>query len=103
MEAPIFIGFRQLPIARWTATPLYYLEFRQPDEVVRLARPLKVTLERRDPTREEEREAAMEDFRVVEVSDAEGNARRRDIVNLRLQTLKSEAGYWLDTGVLALA
>jgi hypothetical protein len=45
----------------------------------------------------------MEDFRVVEVSDAEGNARRRDIVNLRLQTLKSEAGYWLDTGVLALA
>jgi len=103
MEAPIFIGFRQLPIARWTATPLYYLEFRNPDEVARIPRPLKVTLERRDPTREEEREAAMEDFRVVEVSDAEGNARRRDIVNLRLQTLKSEAGYWLDTGVLALA
>jgi hypothetical protein len=103
MEAPIFIGFRQLPIARWTATPLYYLEFRHPDEISRLARPLKVTLERRDAAREEEREAAMEDFRVVEVSDAEGNARRRDIVNLRLQTLKSEAGYWLDTGVLALA
>lgn len=99
---PIFIGFRQLPIARWTATPLYYLEFRNPEEVSRLPRPLKVTLERQESEREEEREVSLEDFRVREVVDAEGEARRRDLVVLRLQTLKAEAGYWLDTGVLSL-
>ncbi len=102
MESAIFIGFRQLPIARWTATPLYYLEFRNPDELPRLPRPLKVTLERQDPKREEDREASLEDFRISEVIDAEGNDRRRS-VTLRLQTLKSEAGYWLDTGVLRLS
>ncbi len=101
--APIFLGFRQLPIARWTATPLYYLEFRNPEEASRLPRPLKVTLERRDARREEDREASLEDFRVVEVVDAEGGPRRNTVVNLRLQTLKSEAGYWLDTGVLAVS
>jgi hypothetical protein len=101
--APIFLGFRQLPIARWTATPLYYLEFRNPEEASRLPRPLKVTLERRDARREEDREASLEDFRVVEVLDAEGGPRRNTVVNLRLQTLKSEAGYWLDTGVLAVS
>lgn len=100
--APIFIGFRQLPIARWTATPLYYLEFRNPEEASRMPRPLRVTLERRDPKREEDREVSMEDFRVVEVADAEGGPRRNTVVNLRLQTLKSEAGYWLDTGVLVV-
>jgi hypothetical protein len=101
--APIFLGFRQLPIARWTATPLYYLEFRNPEEASRLPRPLKVTLERRDARREEDREASLEDFRVVEVVDAEGGPRRNTVVNLRPQTLKSEAGYWLDTGVLAVS
>lgn len=102
MESAIFIGFRQLPIARWTATPLYYLEFTRPDDIARLARPLKVTLERQDAKRGEDPEVSMEDFKITEAVDAEGTNARR-YVNLRLQTLKSEAGYWLDTGVLRLS
>ena len=34
-----------LPIARWTATPLYMMEFRNPDTVPRLALPLRVSVE----------------------------------------------------------
>jgi hypothetical protein len=33
--APTFLGFRQLPIERWPASPLYALEFANPDSVPR--------------------------------------------------------------------
>ena len=98
--APTFVGFRQLPVERWTATPLYYLEFDNPQQASRLQLPLTVTLERADP--DEGDEARKEDFKIVEIEDAEGDTKPPSIVSLRLQTLKSEAGYWLDTGILAL-
>ena len=34
--APTFVGFRQLALERWTATPLYYLEFLDPQRASRL-------------------------------------------------------------------
>ena len=98
--APTFVGFRQLPVERWTATPLYYLEFDNPQQASKLNLPLTVTLERADP--DEGDEARKEDFKIVEIEDAEGDTKPPSIVSLRLQTLKSEAGYWLDTGILAL-
>ena len=98
--APSFIGFRQLPVERWTATPLYYLELTNPQSASRLALPLTVMLERAEV--DEGDEARKEDFKVVEVEDADGEARPKSLLQLRLQTLKSEAGYWLDTGILTL-
>ena len=98
--APTFVGFRQLPVERWTATPLYYLEFDNPQQASKLQLPLTVTLERADP--DEGDEARKEDFKIVEIEDAEGDTKPPSVVSLRLQTLKSEAGYWLDTGILAL-
>jgi hypothetical protein len=102
--APTFLGFRQLPIERWPATPLYALEFANPESVPRMALPLRVKIRRADmdpdaPGQEEKRE----DFRVEEIEDAEGTALRRTDVEIRLQTMKSEAGYWRDTGVVGLA
>ena len=98
--APMFIGFRQLPIERWPATPLYHLEFANPASAARMRLPLTVTLER--AAAEEGQEERREDFRVLEIEDAEGSTMRPTDVVLRLQTLKSEAGYWLDTGILAV-
>ncbi|MDD3445821.1 MAG: virulence factor SrfB, partial [Zavarzinia sp.] len=95
--APIFIGFRQLDLERWPATPLYYLEFANPAAAVGLPLPLKVTLERGEV--DADHMDRWEEFRITEVEDAEGNS-RRSLVSLRLQTLKAAQGYWRDTGVL---
>lgn len=97
--APIFIGFRQLDLERWPATPLYYLEFTNPSAAAGLALPLKVTLERAEV--DAEHMERWEEFKITEVEDAEGNS-RRSLVSLRLQTLKAAQGYWRDTGVLSV-
>ena len=98
--APMFIGFRQLPIERWPATPLYHLELANPATAQRMRLPLTVTLERAE--RMDDDDDASEDFTVAEIEDSEGTALRTSDIVLRLQTLKSQAGYWLDTGILAV-
>ena len=94
---PTTLGFRQLPLERWPAAPLYVLEYANPATASRLKLPLKITIERADA---EDDEAKREDFRVSEVQDAEGTSLRGSDVAMRLQTLKSLSGYWLDTGVV---
>lgn len=98
MRAPAAIGFRQLPLERWPATPLYVLEFANPSAVARMSPPLFVTLERAEP--DDEDESRKEDFRVAEVVDNDGASLRPGDVVLRLQTMRSAGGYWLDTGVV---
>ncbi len=95
---PTTIGFRQLPLERWPATPLYVIEHANPASAARLKLPLQVTIERAEA--EEGDESRREDFRITEIQDAEGTSLRRSDVNMRLQTLKSLSGYWLDTGVV---
>ena len=60
-------------------------------------------LKRRDPKNEAD-EAAVEDFSVDEVLDAEGGGVSHRPVLLRLQTMpmdqEATGGYWLDTGVI---
>ncbi|WP_306114443.1 MULTISPECIES: virulence factor SrfB [unclassified Roseovarius] len=106
MESSTFIGFRQLPIARWQGSPLYHVHFADPDKLAQIKLPLKVTFERNDNTREGEEEHAMEDFRVVSVDQADGEGMSPKAVVCRLQTMvienQAEAGYWLDTGVLQM-
>ena len=43
------IGFRQLPIERWTATPLYVMEFANPDNAKSFDLPLRVKVRRAQP------------------------------------------------------
>jgi hypothetical protein len=97
--SPISIGFRQLPLERWPATSLYYLDFKDAESANRMQRPLTATLERIDPDAEDE--AAKEDFVITAVEDAEGATMRTSDVVLRLQTMKTADGYWLDTGALS--
>lgn len=92
--APTFIGFRQLNAERWPATPLYRVDFGNPDNAKKLALPLKVTLER-------VMDDSDEDFRVAEVSDSNGDSLGPKAINLRLQTLRREYGYWIDTGIFS--
>ncbi len=97
------LGFRQLPIARWTATPLYLMEFANPDDAHRMDLPLTVTVARReiDPDGADA-EMQRESFVVDEVVDASGATQRSEDVRLRLQTIDDQDGYWRDTGRLAI-
>ena len=103
LASPTFLGFRQLPIPRWRASPLYFVGFARPDNLGKVALPLTVTFVRAEPTEGKEQQA-MEDFSVDDVVDASGESLGRSAVRYRLQTMlienQTEAGYWLDTGVL---
>jgi len=97
------IGFRQLPIERWTSTALYQLEFSDPDSARGLALPLTVKVRRRETDPEKASyEADRERFVIEEISDANGAPRPPKSLRLRLQTMDDEAGYWRDTGRLNL-
>jgi hypothetical protein len=92
------IGYRQLAAARWTAAPLYVLDFA--DESARRAvydqgAVLKVRLERM-------RGAKASRFRVAGVEVEGGRSVSRNSVVLKLNTLSSigfdQDSYWLDSG-----
>lgn len=108
-NAPMFLGFRQLPIERWPASRLYLLEFGNPDNVPRLNLPLTLTIQRADNIPESagsstasgpDSEEFREEFRIVQILDAEGDRQIETLVTMRLQTELSELGYWRDTGAL---
>ena len=95
--APVFLGFRQLAVERWPATPLYLIRFAQQQDARARSLPLKVTLER---STEENVDL---DFTIAGVTDADGNQQPNGVVQLKLQTLKDEYGYWLDTGIFSVS
>ncbi|HOB60811.1 MAG TPA: virulence factor SrfB [Candidatus Competibacteraceae bacterium] len=95
--APVFLGFRQLGVERWPATPLYRITFAHPQDARAKALPLKVVLERSTD------ENVDLDFKVSDVADANGNQQPGGVVQLKLQTLKDEYGYWLDTGIFSIS
>jgi len=109
MYTPVYLGARQLPLERWTTTPLYRLDFASQSAQARA--PLKVTFERTefdgDPDNETSesvlrREAMREAFVVTEVEDSEGTSMKTGEVDLRLHTLGFEDEYWIDTGLFRL-
>ncbi len=105
LGASTLLGFRQMPIERWTAQPLYALELTDPKSNRPL--PLKVTVRRMDDrfaseTEEDAEGLVREMFLVEEVADANGDDAGARSVRLQLQTMERGEGYWRDTGNLEL-
>lgn len=106
MFTPMYIGSRQLPLERWTTTPLYRLDFTQAAQGQK--RPFMLTLAQaeydEDDNGEEtsdsnlRREALREAFSITEINDANGDPMRETDVTLRLHTLGFDDSYWLDSG-----
>ncbi len=94
-SGPMFVGFRQLGVERWPATPLFRLDFKDPDRARYLALPLTITLGL--IPRDEDRTFKV--FDVQDIEDAEGNSRPVSEVQFSLQTLPDRNGHWKDTGV----
>ena len=110
-QSVTMIGFRQLPLERWTATPLYIMEFANPDNARSFDLPLKVKVRRErpkgpargGPNREVEDPdfEQRETFVIDEVADRDGAPQPNAVVRLRLQTTDTQEGYWRDTGRLS--
>lgn len=110
MYSPVHIGTRQLPLERWTTTPLYRLDFVDTAAQGREL-PAKVELSREEfsddggETSEEKllRESMREAFKIEFIEDAGGAPMKPKVdVDLKLHTLGFEDEYWLDTGVFRI-
>ena len=107
-EAPLFIGFRQLEAERWPATPFYRLGFADQQAIAnaRGRLPYQVTVSFTSGPRNDAASGSAEldegEFKIEEVSAADGAPVRREDLTLRLQTLGNHEGYWLDTGIFSM-
>ncbi|MBQ7585165.1 MAG: virulence factor SrfB [Desulfovibrionaceae bacterium] len=105
---PIAVGFRQLEVERWTTTRFYLLEFASSEAWHKYAPvlPLKVTLELRVSGDEENLGSKNQDkrdegeFSIVEILNNQGLAVPLNTLQIRLQTLPLDEGFWLDTGIV---
>lgn len=107
--APIFIGFRQLPLERWKATPFYSVCFASQeakDEARMRGVPYEVSLtyQRRSVTPRSAGEGVDElfdegVFKIDAITAADGSSVRTNALLLELKTIRDDQGYWLDTGL----
>jgi hypothetical protein len=106
-DAPMRIGFRQLPFKRWTASPLYKLSLPSGE---RARPPVTVTLRRgasdddvgfEEINKFQKAEAQKEEIQIVEAWDANSSSLTK-IMQLSFDTMGADDGYWLDTGILGI-
>lgn len=106
LYSPVYIGSRQLPLERWTTTPLYRLDFADTGSATRPL-PIRVELRKTDfddsdgDSSEDKlrRESMREAFEIDQIEDGEGGAMKKSEVVLKLHTLGFKDEYWIDTGV----
>ena len=108
--APMPLGFRQLPIERWVATPMYRIKPIAHSSFHAIQKPVTIVLERELPEDEKAdyenrnfsaNEAQKEELRIVEATARDGANVTRSF-GLFLDTLASEEVYWLDSGILSV-
>ncbi len=116
-HAPIFLGYRQLPFERWTASRLYRLQLESGETTQNFKLPIRVTLRREKPEEytpdeSEPETVALRNYVINEamkeeltIEDAEAvNGPAKAYIHLSLETISTtEDGYWLDTGILFLS
>ena len=105
-RGPMPLGFRQLPVAWWPGSRLYYIDYATPDDARTLNpfTPLAVTL-RRKGSKTTNRITGEEyvdnpDLEIRSIQDRSGRTVPNARLRIRLQTLDQPQGYWLDTGIL---
>jgi hypothetical protein len=108
--APLPIGYRQVPIERWIATPIYRIKAIDAATAPAIRKPVQITLERELPEELQEyesrnfsaEEAKKEELRIVEAIASDGASVKRSF-ELVLDSIGGDLGYWLDNGVLSVA
>jgi hypothetical protein len=100
---PITVGFRQIEVERWTTTRFYMIDFATEDARNKASGKLPYTLSLQYRLAElDDAEDAQRDegeMVITEITDRSGAGVSRRDVEVRLQTLPLDEGYWLDTGI----
>ena len=98
MRGMMRLGFRQLPVERWPAAPLYTLSFAEDDVRMRLynrGEAARITLA-------QDRQAKGGERFVIRRTETASGALSRDAIRLQLNTLANVGlgvtSYWLDSG-----
>lgn len=108
LSGPIAVGFRQLEAERWPTTRFYYIDFATEEARHKAVGRLPYKLELRfvvqeredDPTRPEDETRDEGELFISGITDASDTAVNRNEIEIRLQTLPQDEGYWLDTGIV---
>lgn len=100
-NGPISVGFRQLAAERWTTTRFYMLDYVNSQDPIlgSLRLPLKVRLRFHLPE-EDEADRDEGEFEIDEIVDSAGDSPPGKLLEMRLQTLPRDDGFWMDTGIV---
>lgn len=104
-SSPLPIGYRQIDAERWPTTRYHLLTFRDEEARARAAGRQPYTVRVRLSVAEvwddgpEDRDEG--DFSIDSVTDSLGNSVNSRDLEIRLQTLPLDEGYWLDTGIVS--
>ena len=103
---PLPIGYRQIDAERWPTTRFYLLTFSSEEARARASGRLPYTVSVRLSVSEVWDEGPADrdegEFSIDQVLDKQGNGVDKRDVEIRLQTLPLDEGYWLDTGIVNL-
>jgi hypothetical protein len=105
-RGPMALGFRQLPVDWWPGSRLYTIDYATPDDAHGLnpLTPLRITMARagKKVVNRLTGEEYMDNPNLIikSIKDREGRTVPQSRLRLRLQTIGSQQGYWLDTGIL---
>lgn len=101
---PIAVGFRQLEAERWTTTRFHLMDFSGEEARRRASGKLPYTVTLRlalaDPEEHPEQERDEGELFLEDIRDKNGDAVNPHDLEVRLQTLPLDEGYWLDTGIV---
>lgn len=107
MSGPLSVGFRQFGVERWPTTRFYLIDFASENDRRQAAGRLPYRLNLRFLVRGPEDEGPAEgqdegELYIESICDNRGDEvpGGRRALEVRLQTLPLDEGYWLDTGVL---
>ncbi len=92
-DGPMLIGIRQMNDDDWKATPLYKLGYSSYEAAEKLALrlPLQIDLERDENNKERVK-------KIRNILDKNGKKVSPNELDMHIQTLAEEYGYWMDTG-----
>ena len=104
-HGPMFIGMKQMNISDWPATPMYKIIFKDDETAQALSNrlPLYVEIERDERNPEVIWGGKGRLYHPRTITDRDGKIVANDSLIIRPQTLVSEDGYWIDTGIFHLS